>query len=138
MPHAGELRGPRNVRAAVEALGARRLGHGVRAAEDPALLAELAERGVTCEVCPASNEALGVLEVPPVRALLDAGVGVALSADDPLLFRSGLVQQYERVRALGLSDEELAALAACSVRASTAPAPVRERLLAGVAAWLDG
>jgi adenosine deaminase len=138
VPHAGELRGPRNVRAAVELLGARRLGHGVRAAEDPALLAELAERGVTCEVCPASNAALGVLDVPPVRALRDAGVGVALAADDPLLVRSGLVEQYERVRALGASDAELADLATCSVRASTAPPEVQRRLLEGIAGWLAG
>ncbi len=99
-PHAGELRGPRNVRAAVRELGADRLGHGVRAVEDPALLDELARRGVTCEVCPASNAALGVLDLDraPVRALRAAGVGVALGADDPLLFRSGLVAQYEALR----------------------------------------
>ena len=140
VPHAGELRGPRSVRDAVELLGARRLGHGVRAVEDPALLALLAERQVVCEVCPASNVALGVLPdvaaVPVVR-LREAGVPVALGADDPLLFRSGLVAQYEGARAvLGLSDEALADLARCSVRGSTAPDDVQRRLLAGVDAWL--
>ncbi|MCU1692154.1 MAG: adenosine deaminase, partial [Frankiales bacterium] len=121
-------------------LGARRLGHGVRAVEDPALLEELAALGVTCEVCPASNASLGVLDLDraPVRVLRQAGVGVALGADDPLLFRSGLVAQYEALRERqGLSDDELADLARCSVTASAAPDDVRARLLAGVEAWLE-
>ncbi len=139
VPHAGELRGPRSVRAAVEELGAVRLGHGVRAVEDPALLGDLAARGVTCEVCPASNASLGVLDLDraPVRVLRAAGVGVALGADDPLLFRSGLVAQYEGLRERqGLDDAELADLARCSVRASAAPDDVRRRLLDGIDAWL--
>ena len=139
VPHAGELRGPRNVRAAVATLGARRLGHGVRAVEDPALLEELAVAGVTCEVCPASNDALGVvpLDRAPVRALRAAGAGVALGADDPLLFRSGLVDQYEGLRARQrLDDAELADLARGAVRASAAPQEVQQRLLSGVDAWL--
>ena len=142
VPHAGELRGPRNVLAAVEQLGAVRLGHGVRSVEDPRVLELLAERQVVCEVCPASNVALGVLPdlaSVPVVALRAAGVPVALGADDPLLFRSGLLAQYEAARtALGLDDEALADLAECSVRGSAAPAGVQERLLAGVREWLDG
>ena len=112
-----------------------RLGHGVRAVEDPALLEELARRGVACEVCPASNDALGVLAVErsPVRVLRAAGVGVALGADDPLLFRSGLVAQYAALRERqGFTDAELADVARSSVQASTAPEPVRARLLTGV------
>jgi len=97
---------------------------------------------VVCEVCPASNVALGVLPdlaSVPVVALRAAGVPVALGADDPLLFRSGLLAQYEAARtALGLDDEALADLAECSVRGSAAPAEVQERLLAGVREWLDG
>lgn len=141
VPHAGELRGPRNVREAVELLGAVRLGHGVRAAEDQALLGLLADRQVVCEVCPASNAALGVLPLDrsPVVALRRAGVPVALGADDPLLFRSGLVAQYAVCRdVLGLTDAGLADLAACSVRGSQAPADVRARLLTGIAGWLAG
>jgi len=140
VPHAGELRGPRSVRAAVEDLRAARLGHGVRAVEDPVLLDLLAARGVVCEVCPASNVALGVLlslSRVPVARLRAAGVPVALGADDPLLFRAGLLAQYDAARtALGLSDAALADLAACSVRGSTAPAAVQTRLLAGIDAWL--
>ena len=70
----------------------------MRAAEDPRLLKRLAERGVTCEVCPASNVALGVYEKPedvPLRTLFEAGVPMALGADDPLLFGSRLAAQYE-------------------------------------------
>ena len=139
-PHGGELMGPGSVRACVDALGADRLGHGVRAAEDPALLAELAEGGVACEVCPTSNVALGVYPTPadvPLRTLLDAGVPVALGADDPLLFGSRLARQYEVAREVhGCSDEELAELARSSIRVSVAPSDVRAHLLAGVDAWL--
>ena len=73
----------------------------MRAAEDPRLLRRLAERRVTCEVCPASNVALGVYEKPedvPLRTLYDAGVPMALGADDPLLFGSRLAAQYELAR----------------------------------------
>ena len=140
VPHAGELRGPASVRAAVERLGARRVGHGVRSVEDPSLVALLAERGVLLELCPMSNVCLGVLAsvaAVPLLALREAGVEVALGADDPLLFRSGLLAQYEAVRAAHLlSDEALADLAACSVRGSEAPTAVKERLLAGVTGWL--
>ena len=139
VPHAGELRGPRSVRAAVELLGATRLGHGVRAVEDPATVELLAERGVTLEVNPTSNVALGVhasVADSPVRVLRAAGVAVALGADDPLLFRSGLVEQYTALRSVGLSDVELADLARCSVTASTASYDVQRALLTGIDRWL--
>ena len=140
VPHAGEMRGTRSVRGAVEVLGADRLGHGVRAVEDAETMALLAERGVVLEVCPASNVALGVagaVEQVPVRELKAAGVKVALGADDPLLFRSGLLEQYVAVRdQQGLPDAALADLAADAVRGSAAPGDVKARLLAGIAAWL--
>ncbi len=142
VPHAGELRGPRSVREAVDHLHAVRLGHGVRSVEDPSLLELLAERQIVCEVCPASNAALGVLpslEASPVAVLRQAGVPVALSADDPLLFRSGLTEQYETARTrLGLSDPALADLAACSVRGSLAPDATQQVLLDGIDRWLVG
>jgi adenosine deaminase len=140
VPHAGELRGTRSVRGAVEALRADRLGHGVRSVEDPETVRLLAERGVVLEVCPASNVALGVagaVELVPVRQLRDAGVPVALGADDPLLFRSGLLEQYAAVqREQGLDDAALAGLAGDAVRGSAAPPDVRARLLAGIDAWV--
>jgi adenosine deaminase len=140
VPHGGELRGPDNVAACLHQLGAGRIGHGVRCVEDPRLLQEVAEAGVTLEVCPTSNVALGVygaLEEVPVPQLLEAGVGVALGADDPLLFGSRLASQYAVLRAAHeLDDATLARLAAMSVRGSRAPSDVRDRLLGGIDDWL--
>lgn len=139
-PHGGELSGPSSVRDCLDDLHAGRVGHGVRAAEDPRLLRKLAERGVTCEVCPASNVALGVYEKPsdvPLRTLFEAGVPIALGADDPLLFGSRLAAQYELAREHhGFTDAELAELARQSIRGSAAPAGVRDGLLTGVDEWL--
>lgn len=139
-PHGGELAGPQSVRDCLDDLGAGRIGHGVRAAEDDRLMRRLADRQVTCEVCPASNVALGVYEKPedvPLRRLFDAGVPMALGADDPLLFGSRLAAQYDLARdAHGFTDAELAELARQSVRASRAPEDARARLLAGIDSWL--
>jgi adenosine deaminase len=139
-PHGGELAGPESVRACLDTLNADRIGHGVRAAEDPALMDALAARGVTLEVCPTSNVALGVAaqaEDVPLRTLRSAGVRVALGADDPLLFGERLAAQYQLARdAHQCTDHELAELARMSVRASAAPGHIRASLLAGIDAWL--
>ncbi|WAX78498.1 adenosine deaminase [Streptomyces sp. KMM 9044] len=139
-PHGGELNGPASVRDCLDDLEADRIGHGVRAAEDPRLVQQLADQQVTCEVCPASNVALGVYEKPgdvPLRKLFEAGVPLALGADDPLLFGSRLADQYEIAREHhGFTDAELAELARQSVRGSAAPEAVKAELLAGVDAWL--
>jgi adenosine deaminase len=140
VPHGGELLGPASVRACLDELNADRIGHGVAAASDRELCARLAARRTTLEVCPASNIAMGVAAGPadvPLRTLLDAGVPVALGADDPLLFGHRLTDQYELARhAHGLPDETLAELARMSVRGSAAPAGRRAALLAGIDAWL--
>ncbi|MCD9153981.1 adenosine deaminase [Aeromicrobium duanguangcaii] len=139
-PHAGELRGPAHVRQCLTHLAPNRLGHGVRAVEDPRLLDSLAAAGVALEVCPASNVALGVygtIDEVPVRDLMASGVLVALGADDPLLFGTRLAGQYALLRAAqNFSDEELADLARRSLRASQAPEDLRARALQGVEAWL--
>lgn len=141
-PHGGELTGPASVHDCLDDLQAHRVGHGVRAAEDPHLLRRLADRGVTCEVCPASNVALGVYDKPedvPLRTLFEAGVPMALGADDPLLFGSRLAAQYDIARRHhAFTDAELAELARQSIRASAAPEDVRAKLLAGVDDWLAG
>ncbi|MET9321050.1 adenosine deaminase [Streptomyces sp. NPDC003038] len=141
-PHGGELTGPSSVRDCLDDLSAVRIGHGVRAAEDPRLLKRLADRQVTCEVCPASNVALGVYERPedvPLRTLFEAGVPMALGADDPLLFGSRLAAQYEIARRHhAFTDAELAELARQSVRGSAAPDDVQAKLLAGIDHWLTG
>ncbi|MFE0699990.1 adenosine deaminase [Streptomyces sp. NPDC058872] len=139
-PHGGELTGPASVRDCLDDLRAARVGHGVRSAEDPRLLRKLAERGVTCEVCPSSNVALGVYEKHedvPLRTLFEAGVPMALGADDPLLFGSRLAAQYEIARRHhAFTDAELAELARQSVRGSAAPEDVRTKLLSGIDDWL--
>jgi adenosine deaminase len=140
VPHGGELAGPASVRACLDELAADRIGHGVTAAEDPGLLARLAARQVTLEVCPTSNVALGVAATArdvPLVELVQAGIPVALGADDPLLFGPRLAAQYELARhAHRMSDEELADLARMSVRGSAAPENVQKRLLAGIEEWL--
>ncbi|MEU5876727.1 adenosine deaminase [Spirillospora sp. NPDC047279] len=141
-PHGGELLGPHSVRECLETLHADRVGHGVRAVEDRSLLERIVERQVTLEVCPASNVGLGVARTAtdvPLRALFDAGARLALGADDPLLFGSRLVRQYEIAREdHAFTDAELAELARQSIRGSAAPDAVRKRLLADVDAWLAG
>jgi adenosine deaminase len=139
-PHGGELRGADNVAACLHELRAERIGHGVRCVEDPRVLDEVARADVTLEVCPVSNVALGVyasLEEVPLHQLLDAGVQVALGADDPLLFGSRLTSQYAVVRAAHeLDDAALAQLASMSVRGSRAPSDLRATLLAQIDDWL--
>jgi adenosine deaminase len=140
VPHGGELVGPESVRACLDLLHADRIGHGVAAAADPLLTSRLADRQTTLEVCPASNVALGVAATPtdvPLPSLLDAGVPIALGADDPLLFGSRLTAQYEIARGVhGLPDAALASLARMSVLGSAAPESIRSTLLAGIDAWL--
>ncbi|HLN77150.1 MAG TPA: adenosine deaminase [Nocardioidaceae bacterium] len=139
-PHGGELLGPQSVRTCLDALHADRLGHGVRTAEDPALLERVVAQGVALEVCPVSNVALGVysdLSSVPLPTLLEAGATVALGADDPLLFGSRLAGQYATMRAAhDLSDVQLAELASMSIRASRAPEETKTALLREVCTWL--
>ncbi|MGH3301290.1 MAG: adenosine deaminase [Streptosporangiaceae bacterium] len=140
VPHGGELAGPASVRACLDELHADRIGHGISAARDPDLLRRLAAGRVTLEVCPTSNAALGVAATPrdvPLRELLQAGIPVALGADDPLLFGPRLAAQYELARHVhGMTDAELADLARMSVRGSAAPTDVQKRLLTDIDAWL--
>ena len=139
LPHAGELLGPAAVAETVRSLAPARLGHGVRASEDPAVLSLLASEGIACEVCPASNVALGVFDshaAVPLRALESAGVPVVLGADDPLLFGAGLVEQYAAARDVhGYGRDDLARLAAASVRHAVMPEPLAREMLADIEQW---
>jgi adenosine deaminase len=139
MPHGGELLGPASARTCLDELHADRLGHGVRAAEDPDLLEEIVRRGVALEVCPVSNVALGVYSDPasvPLPALLEAGAQIALGADDPLLFGSRLLGQYATMRAAhDLDDTTLATLASMSINASCAPESFKREVDSEIAAW---
>lgn len=139
-PHAGELAGPESVWQAVEVLRADRVLHGVRAVEDPALVATLAERGICLDVCPTSNvllEVVGDLAAHPLPQLLDAGVRCSINADDPILFGPGVLDEYLAARTrIGLTDEQLAACAWSSIETTLASAETKARAKAGIDAWL--
>ena len=140
VPHGGELLGAAAVSETLATLAPDRLGHGIRSVEDSRVLDDVVRRGVTLEVCPGSNVALGVYGTArdvPLRQLVDAGANIALGADDPLLFGSRLSAQYETARTVhGLSDVELAELARGSVQGARAPEPLRKQILADIEAWL--
>ena len=108
VPHAGEHAGPESVRGAVEALGAHRVAHGIRAVEDPALVALLAERGIPLDVCPTSNVWLGLypsLAEHPLRRLHEAGVALTVNSDDPTMFGTTLTEEVAALRGpLGLDE----------------------------------
>lgn len=108
--HAGEWGGPDSVRQALHELrGIERLGHGVRASEDPALVTELADRGVVLECCPGSNVTLGLypsVARHPIARLREAGVKVTVSTDDPPFFHATMRREYEDLeRAFGWNAE---------------------------------
>ncbi|HEU5213563.1 MAG TPA: adenosine deaminase [Gaiellaceae bacterium] len=108
VPHAGEAAGPESVRAALDVLGARRIRHGIRAVEDPALVGELAERQVVLDVCPVSNLRTGVvqsLEQHPLPQLVAAGVPCSISTDDPAMFDTDLTRELEVAGSLGVSPQ---------------------------------
>jgi len=140
-PHAGELAGPASVLGALDALHAERLGHGVRAVEDPDLVRRLADEGVCCDVCPSSNLALHLfesIETHPVGELLAAGVPVTLNGDDPLMFGSTLLHEYELVRdGLHLDDEQMAAIARTSIEHSGMPESAKRTAVRDIDEWLQ-
>src|SRR6266571_1546496 len=108
VPHAGEADGPASVRGALDVLGADRIRHGIRAIEDPGLLAELAGRGVVLDVCPISNVRTGVvrsLSEHPLPELLAAGLLCTINTDDPAMFGNDLGTEYAAAVRLGASPE---------------------------------
>ncbi|MCW3040701.1 MAG: add [Solirubrobacterales bacterium] len=134
--HAGEHAGPESVRAALALPGVVRLSHGVRAVEDPALVAELAERGTVLEVCPTSNVALGVYPsyaAHPFPALLEAGVALTLASDDPPYFGATIGEEYQVAREhFGLDDAALRQITATAYDAAFADSATRDRLAKGL------
>jgi adenosine deaminase len=131
--HAGEWDGPESVRQGL-ALGVTRIGHGVRAAEDPELVRELAARGTVLEVCPTSNVVLGLYrgyDAHPLPALRAAGVPVTLGSDDPPYWHASIGGEYEvAADHFGLGEEALREITRTALRAAFVEEDVRRLLLA--------
>lgn len=110
VPHAGEVVGAASIRGALDALEADRIRHGIRAVEDPALVRELAERGLVLDVTPVSNLRTGAvrsLAEHPLPDLVRAGVRCSVSTDDPVMFDTNLTREYEVAESLGLDPRSL-------------------------------
>jgi adenosine deaminase len=131
--HAGEWAGPESVRGGL-ALGVSRIGHGVRAAEDPELVRELAERGTVLEVCPTSNIATRVFdsyESHPLRALIEQGVKVTLGSDDPPYFGCTIGSEYAVARErFGLDEGKLVEITRTALEGAFADDGLKRALLA--------
>jgi adenosine deaminase len=131
--HAGEWAGPESVRGALT-LPITRIGHGVRAVEEPALVSELAERGIVLEVCPTSNVVLGAYAdyaAHPFRALREAGVRVTLGSDDPPYWQATIGGEYDVARReWGLADAELREITRTAIEAAFVDEATRTSLLA--------
>lgn len=117
--HAGEVGGPEKIREAIEMLGAERIGHGIAAINDPALMDYLAEHQIPLEVCPGSNMKTAALalqlghadariEDHPLPKLLRHGIPIVLSTDDPAMFHTTLREEYANASRMGLQEDELA------------------------------
>ncbi len=123
--HAGEVGGPEKIREAIEILEVERIGHGIAAINDPALMDLLADRRIPLEVCPQSNIRTAALALQlrrdkanigehPLPALFRHGIPIALSTDDPAMFHTTLVREYEHAQQLGMTENELLRLAQMS------------------------
>jgi adenosine deaminase len=132
LPHAGEVVGPESVWGAIRTLHAERLGHGVRSVEDPALVDYLREHQIPLEICPTSNLRLGVYPnyaAHPIRWLWDEGLYVTVNSDDPPMFNTDLVGEYQVLaRHLDFSAADLERLSLNALQASTLPADQKSTL----------
>jgi adenosine deaminase len=130
--HAGEWAGADSVRAAIE-LPVTRVGHGVRAIEDPELVEELAERGIVLECCPTSNVVLGAFdsyESHPLPRLREAGVKVTLGSDDPPYFGASIGGEYEVCEErFGFDDEDLRDITRTAIEAAFCEETLKETLI---------
>lgn len=131
--HAGETAGPQSVREAIQSLPIQRIGHGVRAIEDPALIREIVNRKITLEVCPKSNIATRVytdFSQHPLVALINQGVKVTLNSDDPPYFATSIGEEYRIAKEVfGLDNQVLLQLTVNAIEASFADSITKHQLL---------
>lgn len=131
--HAGEWGGPESVRDAIRDLKVERIGHGVRAIEDLALVDEIAEAGITLEVCPGSNVALGLYKTVrdhPIAELRKRGVKVTVSTDDPPFFHTTMRREFDQLsEAFGWEASDFTDLNRTALEAAFCDADTRARLL---------
>lgn len=132
--HAGEHGGADEVRHALDNFGAVRIQHGIAATQDADTVAMLVDRGIACDVCPGSNLALKAVEsaeAHPLPAMLNAGITVTLGSDDPPMFQTNLLDEYERAWDwCGLDLDGVRSLARNSIDASFAPPDRKQTWLA--------
>ena len=140
VPHAGEIGGPESVWGSLKALQADRIGHGVRAVEDPGLIATLKVRQIPLEINPTSNICLNVfssLEVHPFRQLDERGLIVTVNSDDPPLFNTSLVQEYNVLASeFGYETAGLARIARNAFVVAGVEKEVKAGLLREFDAWV--
>ncbi|MGI3168612.1 adenosine deaminase [Pseudooceanicola sp. C21-150M6] len=130
--HAGEWGGPQSVRDALDVLRVERIGHGVRAIEDLALVDRLAEDGVVLEVCPGSNVMLGLYprwDRHPIQRLRERGVKVTVSTDDPPFFHTTMTREYEELaRAFGWGAEDFLEISRNALDAAFCDGDTRDKI----------
>ena len=131
--HAGEMAGPESVIAVLDHLPVKRIGHGVRSIEDPNLVDRIKDEGITLEVCPGSNIALGVypsFEAHPFLRLREAGCKVTLSSDDPPFFHTSIGREYDIAREqFKLTDDELTQITKTTIENSFADRETIDKLI---------
>jgi aminodeoxyfutalosine deaminase len=141
VPHAGETMGPGSVWGSLRELQADRIGHGVRSIEDPELLAILKERQIPLEINPTSNERLHIypsMSDHPFRKLDEMGLFVTVNSDDPPLFNTNLVQEYEVLASqFGYDETNLARIARNAYTCAGVESDVKQRLLVEFDEWLE-
>jgi adenosine deaminase len=141
-PHAGELNGPEAIDHAVTRLHALRVQHGITVLTDPTLVARLRAAEVCFDVCPTSNFLLSLvesIEEHPLPRMLDAGLRCSINADDPVIFRTSILNEYELCRdSLGLTDLHLADCARNSISFSSATAATKQHAFAQIDSWIRG
>lgn len=134
--HAGEFGGPESITATLDHLPVSRIGHGVRAIEDPTLVEKLAASDITLEICPGSNISTGLYEnyrAHPINQLIDKGCKVTISSDDPPFFATSIGREYDRTAAaFGWSDPQMSRLTLNAIEAAFCDDGLKEKLKAAL------